>query len=1109
MAILKEIYGNIFTESKLKQGALMKNLFLISILLISIVNTVSSRDWLEFLNKNPGKLKNHVREQEMKIFERDPLARKYISQPSRRDILGRKFSKRLKTMTPEAARQIPETLYVLVLRVNFLVDSTTLTTGNGKMVLEPDTTYGPEYDKNGERNLYYEPPHDSLYFHYQLEALRNYYWDDSNHKLWIEWKIVPESMDSSYTVPHKMTYYGDPYNFVSGLFNLLKDAIAVADTDSQANIDFSNFDSYIIFHAGSMWQTDWGDSPYDLAAVYIGGAEYFFGEPLFANNRTDTISDAVIYCETAKQDGIAAFIQGGFAHELGHQIGLPDFYDTSGKTMGVGGWALMGTGNWNLDGLVPPHHAAWNSIFDYSIHPHTSPHDKLQFCKPVTIDHDTTGIPVSFLGTTDTTENEVIKVPINANEYYLITNRYTYMNPDTFHAFPPDTINGVVVDSNGFRIWKNAVLVKVDDYDISLPPKTNSGGLAIWHIDEQKVSSGFNDSTNAINAGTPKGIDMEEADVQDFEKSFWDIYDIDAAFYGTPNDVFFTGGVNNEFTPYTSPNTDDNSACKSHLRIFNISPPGEVMTFDVAYEWNEIGFPLFLKDGFDVNSPICSDIDNDGEKEIIVGTVGYRDTIDTIAGRLLIFNKDGTTYTGDPEGVAAEFISGGYWYYTYSTIGIGDINGDGNKNIVTAATDGRIYVYESDSIIANRIHLLDTYQTGEAIITTPLIADVDADGIDDIIIGSNDMKLYGLKFLNDSLSLIPGFPVMLGHWIWSTPVLVNDFLYVFTNDGLLYKISCAGEILWKKLEESLSFTASSPVAGDMDRDGQYEIIVSTGQGEVTSINENGDIQWKRILKDTTFFSTPAISDIDGDGYLDVILAAGTKIHAFDKNGALLNGFPISTGDSLDIQSSITIADLDGDDKLDILVGSLDNRIYAYNCQGQKLPGFPLSCGGKAYSTPSIDNLDNDEFIEILACADYSGLYVWQLPSNYVSKNVTWQYIRKDAKHNAVFPDSLLPSKTEILQQLISKKSFYVYPNPIIGNKATIRYELGNAIDNVTLRIFNISGDKLREFSGKNQQGYNDNEVNLWDIAPGVYVCQVSVRKGTEKIVYNKKFAIVK
>lgn len=1094
----------------MKRTILLNNvvgrLFLSLLALTVFYNPSSAENWLRVLKKDSGQLTKHTLEQEKKIFSRDPLAKKYISQPSRRNILGKKFLKRLKTMTPEVARQVPETLQVLAIRINFLEDSTTLTTGNGKMVLEPDTTYGPEYDKNGERNLYYEPSHDSIYFHHQLEALQNYYWDDSNHKLWLEWKIVPNEKDSSYTVPHKMTYYGDPYNFVSGLFNLLKDAIAVVDTDTQANIDFSDFDSYIIFHAGSMWQTDWGDSPYDLAAVYIGGADYFFGEPIFANNRTDTITDGVIYCETAKQDGYAAFIQGGLAHEFGHQIGLPDLYDTSGRTIGVGGWALMGTGNWNLDGLVPPHHSAWTATFDYFVHPHTAPYDRLRFTESVTVDHDTTGVAVSYLGSMDSTANKVIKIPMNANEYFLVTNRYTYMNPDTFH-YGPDSSD---VDSNGFRVWKQAVLVKVDDYDISLPPEANSGGLAIWHIDKNKVSKGFTDSTNSINAGSPKGIDMEEADgVQDFEKSLWDIYDVDAAFYGTPHDVFFSGGINKEFTPYTTPNTDDNSGCKSHIKIYNISEPGEVMTFDVKYEWGEEGFPLFVKDDFDVNSPVVYDIDNDGEKEIIIGTVGYVDSVDTIAGRLLVFNSDGSTYTGDPEGVAAEFISGGYWYYTYSTVGIGDVNGDGHTDIISASTDGRVYVWQADSLIGNRIFLRGTYQTNGAIITTPLIADIDGDGTDDIVIGSDDMHIYALKFQGDTLATMQGFPVMLGHWVWSTPIFINDHLYVLTNDGLLYKISKDGNIIWRKLKESLSFTASSPVAGDMDRDGTYEIIVSTGTGEISSIDENGKVAWQRNIEDTTFYSTPAISDLDGDGFLDVVVAAGTKIYAFDKNGSLLNGFPITPGDSLSFQSSITIGDLDNDGMLDILIGSLNSRIYGYNYKGEKLAGFPLSCGGEAYSTPSIVNLDNDENLEIIAAADNSGIYAWELPSQYIAEKITWPFIRRDVKHNAVYPDSLLPQKKVVLQDLISKKSFYIYPNPIVGSEATIRYMLGEGIDGVSLKIFNVAGDKLKEFSGKKKQGYNDNEVNLWDIAPGVYICQVVVEKGKKRVHYNKKFAIVK
>lgn len=58
---------------------------------------------------------------------------------------------------------------------------------------------------------------------------------------------------------------------------------------------------------------------------------------------------------TAPEDGKL----GVFSHEFGHFIGLPDLYDTSYRSRGVGDWCLMAGGSWGGGGDVPARLSAW------------------------------------------------------------------------------------------------------------------------------------------------------------------------------------------------------------------------------------------------------------------------------------------------------------------------------------------------------------------------------------------------------------------------------------------------------------------------------------------------------------------------------------------------------------------------------------------------------------------------------------------------------------------------------------------------------------------------------------------------------------------------------
>ena len=96
-----------------------------------------------------------------------------------------------------------------------------------------------------------------------------------------------------------------------------------------------------------------------------GGAE---AEPDPAKRAQKIWSHKWVLPEPFESDGVRVFAystepedgrMGVFAHEFGHVLGLPDLYDTSYRSRGVGDWCLMGSGSWGGGGDRPTRLSAW------------------------------------------------------------------------------------------------------------------------------------------------------------------------------------------------------------------------------------------------------------------------------------------------------------------------------------------------------------------------------------------------------------------------------------------------------------------------------------------------------------------------------------------------------------------------------------------------------------------------------------------------------------------------------------------------------------------------------------------------------------------------------
>ncbi|CAN5912163.1 hypothetical protein BH23PLA1_BH23PLA1_32990 [soil metagenome] len=325
-----------------------------------------------------------------------------------------------------------------------------------------------------------------------------------------------------------------------------------------------------------------------------------------------------------------------------------------------------------------------------------------------------------------------------------------------------------------------------------------------------------------------------------------------------------------------------------------------------------------------------------------------------------------------------------------------DINGDGREELITPAAGGRLIAYTTATPDGSPA-ILRTFETGGTapIHSTPIAIDLPGGGkalfvglgrdVNAPVGTLEDGRVFGWNASTGEI--LPGWPIRnpdslpFGNGGRLNGVLGDLTSADLTGDGVpeilipggagfVTAHRLDGSILWRYYADDTLF--SGPVVGDIDRDGQLEIVFGsdTSQnpffnagGFINILNADGSAKY-RFPVGEVIWSSPILADITGDGYLEVVVgtglnfatlpqdsplppeqvrAAGNQVIAIDFQGNLVPGWPYRTTTNTSINrqvlGSVAAADLTGDGVPEIVAIDRAGFLHAIRGNGQPLPGF--------------------------------------------------------------------------------------------------------------------------------------------------------------------------